>query len=87
MKTSVPVTRRSVQSFLNQIFNHPICARSTFLNENILLINFYMFWKIKSHPPFFKESFSAARSKPDNGTSTSREVEEYTCRVVMRGIK
>lgn len=76
---SASVIRRSVQSFLNQIFNHPICARSTFLYEKILLINFYIFRKIKSLP-LFKEPF--LYHEP-NQTSVPAQVER--CRNIPVG--
>lgn len=49
--------RSFLQSSLNKISNHPTCALSTSLHENILLINCFISWMIKSFPI----------SKPDTG--------------------
>lgn len=65
--------RKSAQSFLNLIFNHSICARSTFLYEKLLLINFYIFWKIKSLP-FLESPFC---STSQNQTLVPAQVERW----------
>lgn len=49
---SATVTCRSIPSSLNQIFNHPICARSTFLYEQILLIKFLHLLEDEIPSPF-----------------------------------
>lgn len=77
---SATVAVEHIQSFLNQIFNHPICGHSTYLYEQILLIKFLYLLEDEIPSPFkvpmYSRSYVAA--------SINIHVEEYTCGLVER---
>lgn len=71
---SATVAVKHIQSFLNQIFNRPICGHSTYLYEQILLIKFLYLREDEIPSPF----------KVLRVQQINIHLEEYTCGLVER---